>query len=268
MLERQCYHGRMRTMLALLLMVVSCGDDSSAPPGGPDGPISDAPPPNDGQMMSDGTPMVDAHFIDGPCDEIEAGNCCSRRRIFLNFDGVDLVADNAMNDARTGHTFLLMSNKTVPPFLNGAPGRDTVINGIVMQLQQQLSGYDVELTRTRPGAGDYMMITFGGDSATILGTAGFGAFGPLDCGDTNLDDIALVFDSNAIIGTANSAMFVLGISLGLSTTTLMGDCLSTMPANTPCTLSTAAPLNTTGVCPGAPSPQNEPAAFAADLRCR
>src|SRR5262249_50503075 len=183
-------------------------------------------------------------FIDGPCDERDGGVCCSRRRIYLNFDGVDLVADNAMNDARTGHTFLIMSNKTVPPFLSGAAGRDTVINGIVMQLQTQLAGYDVELTRTRPGAGDYMMITFGGDSATILGTAGFGAFGPLDCGDTNLDDIALVFDSNNIIGTANSAMFVLGISLGLSTTTLMGDCLSTMPAATPCTLSTAAPLAT------------------------
>src|SRR5262249_61238059 len=78
MLERQCYHGRMRRMLALLLMMVSCSDNSSAPPGGPDGPISDAPPPDDGQMlpdgqmMSGGNEMDDAHFIDGPCDETEA----------------------------------------------------------------------------------------------------------------------------------------------------------------------------------------------------
>jgi hypothetical protein len=254
-------------MLALLV-VVSCGDDSAAPGGGPDAPNIDAPPLSDGSMMSDGSPMVDAHFIDGPCDEIEAGNCCSRRRIYLNFDGVDLIADTTgMNDARTNRTFLIMTNKTVPPFLNGMAGRDTVISGIVAQLQAEFAGYDVELTRTRPGAGDYMMIVFGGDSASILGTAGFGAYGVLDRTDVYLDDIALVFDSNNVVGTANSAMFVLGISVGLCTTTLTNDCLSTTPGPTPCTLSTSAPLTTTG-CSMYPSPQNEPAAFAADLRCR
>src|SRR5262249_14197616 len=92
MLERQCYHAGMRKMLALLLVMGSCGDDSAAP-GGFDAPIvPDAPSFTDGSMTTDGSGMVDAHFIDGPCDERDGGVCCSRRRIYLNFDGVDLVA--------------------------------------------------------------------------------------------------------------------------------------------------------------------------------
>ena len=256
----------MRKALALVIALAACGDSSMAPGGSPDAPAIDAPA---GDGAGDATGGSDGFPFDAACDEIsDAGVCCARRRIYLNFDGVDLVRDPSANDARTGHTFLIPGDKSVPPFLNGMAGRDAIIGSIITQLQGQLSGFDVELTRTRPGAGDYMMVVFGGDSSTILGQANIGAFGPLDCGDTNLDDLAMVFDSTNIVGLANSAMFVLGISIGLSTTTQPGDCLAQTPANTPCTLSSSAPLNTTGVCPSAPNPQNEPAAFAADLTCR
>ena len=256
----------MRKAVVLLIAFAACGDDTSAPGGSPDAPAIDAPATDGGSDASGG---VDGLPFDAACDEIsDAGVCCARRRIYLDFDGVDLVKDNAANDARTNHTFLIPSDKTVPPFLSGMANRDAIIGSIVTQLGQQLGGYDVELTRTRPGVGDYMMIVFGGDSSTILGTANIGAYGPLDCGNTNLDDLALVFDSTNVVGTANEAMFVLGIMMGLSTTTAPGDCLAQMPVNTPCTLSPSAPLASTGVCMNAPNPQNEPAAFAADLVCR
>jgi hypothetical protein len=254
----------MRKLVALLVAVGACSDNSAAPGGNPDAPAIDAP-----IVDAEGSDAPDGAAFDAACDEIsDAGVCCERRRIYLNFDGVDLVRDPAANDARTGHTFLIPSDKTIPPFLNGMAGRDAIISGIMTQLASQLSGFDVALTRTRPGVGDYMMIVFGGDSSTILGQANIGAFGPLDCGNMSLDDLAMVFDTTNIVDAGNEAMFVLGISMGLSTTTQTGDCLSQSPPNTPCTLSASAPTASTGVCPNAPSTQNEPAAFAADLICR
>src|SRR5262249_31028349 len=157
------------------LVLAGCGDDSAAP-GGTDGAVRDGAVrdgPVDGDAPArDSAMTVDRDIIDASCDEMDAGVCCSPRRTYPDLDRLGVIADGGANDARSNRTFLLTSNKTVPPFLSGMANRDAVINAIVAQLGQQLAGFDVELTRTRPGSGDYMMVIFGGDSATILGQPG------------------------------------------------------------------------------------------------
>jgi hypothetical protein len=216
---------------------------------------------------ADATTRSDAPLADAACDATsDAGTCCVRRRIYLDFDGVALVA-SASDDARTNHSVTVTSDVTVPAFLAQAADRDTVIANVVTQLAAQLARYDVVLARARPSDGDYVMIVFGGDSASIYGQAGLVAVGPLDCGDQNRNNVALVFDSSNVTLVANSAMYVLGLASGLSPTTLAGDCLSPTVSAATCTLSAAAPLGVPA-CPGAADPQDEPAGFASDLRCQ
>jgi hypothetical protein len=148
-------------------------------------------------------------------------------------------------------------------------GRDAHIAAVAGALQAELTPFGVEVVRTRPAAGDYVMIVFGGTSRSILGgTANFGSYGPLDCGNLETDDITLVFDNTNDLGVANSAMFTIGISVGLNVTTRAGDCLSQVPPATACTLSASAPVDPNGACPGAGATQDEPAALMAAFACQ
>ena len=203
---------------------------------------------------------------DAGCEAHDAAVCCTRRRLFLDFEGASLVAA-ATDDARIDHSYLITSDKTVPPFLAGAADRDTVIAAIVAQLEQELAGHDVVVMQTRPATYDYMMVVFGGNSAAILGQSGIAALGPLDCGDTTRNDVILVFDADNAVVAANGAMHGLGAAIGLSNTTLANDCLAMSIAASPCTLSASAPVAPVA-CPGAGATQDEPAAFTTDLACR
>jgi hypothetical protein len=268
----------MRLVMACLLAAVcgGCGDDSGVPPGdaGVDGPSPDG--------AVDG-PAIDAPAIDAaPSDALmtfgDGGHCVATgdaaagagtHTIYLNFEGADLIADPSGNDARTGHTFLINSNKTVPPFLNGVANRDTFINTIVATVTQQLAPYDVQVVTMRPASGEFMMVVFGGASQDIIGQGNVGSFGPLDCGNLSNDDIMFVFDAMLDVPLANAAMFTIGIAIGLSTTSLPGDCLSVSTATAVCTLSGSAPISpSTGACPNAAPNQDELSAFTAVFGCK
>src|SRR5262249_12616508 len=113
--------------------------------------------------------------------------------LYLNFDGGTLRGSPDCSDAPGRCTFLIgQSSATIPAF----HGSDDVKQAVVDQLKVFLDPFNVQIVTTRPASGDYAMTVVGGSAndigindpaGSILGLA------PLDCTDTNPDDIAFAF---------------------------------------------------------------------------
>jgi hypothetical protein len=193
--------------------------------------------------------------------------------LYLNFGGAQLKArslNDGINNSKTGETFLVKQDVTVPPFMAGDAGRDAMIKKVVGHLQDLLGPLGAQMTQTKPTSGDYTMIVFGGKCDAVTGMAGcmYDAFAPEDCGNANKNDIALVFDGPTEYTIANAAMYVIGQSVGLHNSTAAKDCLGLMHSGSEmCTLGAMAPVGQT-FCPGAPATQNEPDALHAAFGCK
>jgi hypothetical protein len=270
--------------VASCLFIWGCGDDATTPGSDagidapavdvriPDGPSQDYPP------LPDGTPRDGfTHFGDGGHCMGPDGGAGGNRTLYLNFDGVALVTDPLNNDSRTNHTFLVPASVTVPQFLAGSGQRTATIAGIVAQLRDVLGPYDVQVVTDRPttAGAEYLMVVFGGTSNAITGRPNLGAFGPVDCQNANQNDIGLVFDPTGsditvnIVGSANAAMFVIGLSIGLSSTQQTGDCMSTMSSTSAaCVLGDMVSVGQSVGCPDAQLYQDDQAGFTAAFGCR
>jgi hypothetical protein len=130
-----------------------------------------------------------------------------------------------------------------------------------------LAQFPITVVTTRPAAGPYVMIAFGGN-----GLFGFGPNNPAvvgyNCGDQIKSGVAWIADFVTEQQAANLVAGELGISIGLSAVNVPNDCMCGWDGTGACTPNnqvgcTLAPMATklNNVCANEPATQNEPAAF-------
>jgi hypothetical protein len=177
----------------------------------------------------------------GPGPTGDAGlTACTRRTLYLNFDGQALT--QGASDAT--HNTAQWMNKltgTAPAYRLNDTGRDLKIQTIVDGVTQQLARFPITVTRTRPSAGNYVMIVYGGNASAVGSNFG-AAVNQLDCGDTRPNDVAWIADNVTGQRAINTTIGAIGFGLGLTATIDPADCMcswdnSCSPDNTaPCTL--------------------------------
>jgi hypothetical protein len=177
----------------------------------------------------------------GPIPSSDAGvMACTRRALYLNFDGQTLTqgaSDATLNTAR----WMNKMTGTAPPYRLNDTNRDVVIQTIVDGVTRQLARFPITVTRTRPSAGNYVMIVYGGN-ANAVGSDFGAAVNQLDCGDARPNDVAWIADNVTGQRAINTTIGAIGFGLGLTATIDPADCMCSWangcsPDNTaPCTL--------------------------------
>jgi hypothetical protein len=141
--------------IVLVMACAGCGDDAAHPDALqlPDAAPADAPGP-------DAAPDAPTAACPNPSTDAGGGGTYT---VYLNADGVTLTKSNCDN-ATTNCTHLIMqSQAVVPPFMNGAANRDSVIAEIAAHIEEVLLPYSIDVVTTRPASGPYYMIVLGGD---------------------------------------------------------------------------------------------------------
>lgn len=212
--------------------------------------------------------------VDAAVSPDAAPACPNGRRVYLNFDGVTLT-DAATSDATQNRASWMTNGVTtanVPPYRLGDADRAAQIQTIVDGLRAQLAAYPMEVVTTRPAAGPYMMIVFGGTAQQVGSRFGVGVQ-ELDCGDLQKSDVAWIADAvSPPQRVMNTAMGAIGFGLGLTATTDPLGCMCGWDNacqsnnNVACTLSPMIARDPTAdqLCPGLTS-QDEVAAFATEF---
>jgi len=211
--------------------------------------------------------------VGGVGSEVDAGQpdaaiaaTCTRRTVYLDFDGQALTqgaTDAALDQAR----WLNKPQGTAAPYRAADGDRDAAIQAIVDGVRAQLAQFPITVSRTRPSAGSYAMIVFGGDANTVGSDFG-GAVDELDCGDRVPSDVAWISDNVTGQRAINSTIGAIGFGLGLTATTDQRDCMCgwdndcRASNNQPCRLGSpiARDPKARQLCPDL-TPQDEVAAF-------
>jgi hypothetical protein len=191
---------------------------------------------------------------------------CSRRAVYLNFDGQLLIqgpSDATLDQAE----WMTTPAGLAPPFRLTDAGRDLAIQTIVDGVTRQLARFPITVTRTRPSAGNYVMIVYGG-SQDDVGSKFSAAVNQLDCDDGRPNDVAWIADNVTGQRAINTTIGAIGFGLGLTATLDTSDCMCSWangcrPDNTaPCTLGSPIPRDSQASqrCAGTTS-QDEVAAF-------
>ncbi len=136
--------------------------------------------------------------------------------VYLNFEGATLqyAAPNNAAENRTSLLYRLVdpdSGKaweelrrngysmdvfaTIPRFEHSSFGNDRqrVIDDVAAKVRADLANFNLTVTTTRPRSGSYAMAVIGGTSALIGAPSNYIGLAPLDLGNKNLNDIALIF---------------------------------------------------------------------------
>lgn len=257
----------MRAYACLALLVAACNGAQlgsglvDAGPGGSNGGGVDAP---------DGTGVIiDAPgggtMIDAPTT---TASCNNGRVVFLNFDGVTITQGATTDATQNVASWIGVTTAKVPAYHATASNRNGQISNITAGVQAALAQFPITVVTTRPAAGPYVMIAFGGSSNTVGTNYGY-ATGNHDCGDLVKSDVGWVSDSTPNSIVANVAVGTIGWGLGLQGSTDPNDCMCGWAAScqwnsTTCTLGTNVTTGTSSspatTCPGL-NPQNEQAAF-------
>jgi len=145
------------------------------------------------------------HVIDAPY----------RFVVYLNFDGATLTA--GQDDARTNKTGLVAGTLEYPAMAAWTKlgGRDKGIAAVVEELKLIFEKMAVDFVTTRPSSGDYTMAVIGGTGQGVQGGGEAVGISPLDCKNSNKNDIVLIF-GDKIAGTAKENAFVIAHELGHS----------------------------------------------------
>ncbi|MGE0871261.1 MAG: hypothetical protein AB7P03_22060 [Kofleriaceae bacterium] len=194
--------------------------------------------------------------------------CFNGRVVYLNFEGQTLsdapTSDATLNQA----SWMTIPTGTAPAYRASSPTRDAQIQAIVDGIRGQLATFPVTVVTTRPTAGPYVMIVFGG-RANDVGSRFGGSVNELDCGDVQKSDVAWISDNvNPTQRVVNYAIGAIGFGLGLTATTSPSDCMCSwdndcvQSANGACALSTMIDRDPDAdqQCPGVTT-QNEVATF-------
>lgn len=188
-----------------------------------------------------------------PDAAIDAPACFNGRVVYLNFDGVALT-DAATSDATLNRaSWMNTATGTAPAFRAASATRLTDIQTITTGVRTQLSQFPVTVVTTRPAAGPYVMIVFGGTAAQVGSAYGL-AVNELDCGDATRSDVAWIGDATGspLQRLINTAVGAIGFGLGLTATTSVTDCM--------CGWANGCTSNNTVACTLSPSIPRDPAA--------
>ncbi|HEX3759712.1 MAG TPA: hypothetical protein VHW23_13455 [Kofleriaceae bacterium] len=225
-----------------------------------------------GAQISDGSP--DLGGITGP-DAGSGGTgtgsgpapvACTRRVVYLNFDGQALV--QGPSDATLGQApWMTTPTGTAPRYRADDADRDPTIQTIVDGVTAELARFPITVTRTRPSSSSYVMIVYGGTAGDVGSNFG-AAVAQLDCGDTRPSDVAWISDNVAGQRAINDTLGAIGFGLGLTATTDVHDCMCgwdndcRIDNSAPCTLGSpiARDPDAGQLCPGTTT-QDEVAAL-------
>jgi hypothetical protein len=207
----------------------------------------------------------DAASIGNP-DATTSSACANGRVVYLNFEGVTLTqgtSDATLDRAK----WLGTTSATVPQYRPGVATRAQQILDITNFVKAAVSGIpQVTIVTTRPTAGPYVMIVFGGTRNTVS-VPYSGAVQSLDCGDAVKSDVGLVFEDATTTQTAaDLALGAIGFGLGLTGTQNSNDCMcnwlnNCQQSSGACSLSPSITADLR--CTGQTNPQNEVATFQA-----
>jgi len=193
--------------------------------------------------------------------------CFNGRVVYLNFDGVTLTKGTSDATQNTA-SWMQIATGTAPRYETNNANRDQKITQITDGVTSLLMSFPITVVTTRPNAGPYVMIVFGGNAQQVGSRFGVGVQ-QLDCDDaTSKSDLAWITDGQGVQRTVNTAVGAIGFGLGLTATSDPGDCMcgwdnGCQPDNTqPCTLSPAIARDPAArqLCPGVSS-QDEVATF-------
>jgi hypothetical protein len=212
---------------------------------------------NENKADANGSNKSDASVsIDGNIDATTTAACASGRVVYLSFEGESLAAANGASDSTKNQAVWMgVGAATLPKFRNGVADRTTQIADVTNLIKQKLAAVpEIKIVTTRPPAGPYFMVGFGGNHTTV-NVPYLYAVNRLDCGDTaTKNDLAWVFDDAPT--TQKVADFAVGsilFGLGATGTNDSNDCMcgwltACQPSNNACTL--GAGIATTGQCAG------------------
>lgn len=221
--------------LVLLAATAGCGAEVS---GGVQRQSPDASSQPDPEPDPDPDPDPDPIPPDAP----PVARCDNGRKLYLNFEGVQLRSTQVRSDATINAAAWAGGTYNLPAYHANSATRANDIAAVTSQITAALSAFPVTVVTTRPVAGPYVMIVFGGSSVTHMGTQEeYAAYSSVDCGDAWPSDVAWVSDvapTSAFAG--NVALGALGLSLGLSGTTDPTDCM--------CGFGTTCQISTTTGC--------------------
>jgi hypothetical protein len=245
----------------LAIMLAACGAQLGDHAGG--GQVDAS-----GSGSGSGSGMPDAAGAVTPDAAPDAPACFNGRTVFLDFDGVTLTQAGTTDSTKNYAAWIGVTSAVIPQYQAGVANRATLIQNITDGVRATLSGYPVTVVTTRPAAGPYTMIAFGGTKTIVGSTYGY-ATSDHDCGDLVKSDVGWVSDTVPQTIVISTAVGTIGWALGLQGTTDVNDCMCgwasacSSTSNT-CTLGTAQATGTSTspatTCPGL-TVQDEQAAF-------
>ncbi len=228
----------------------------------------------DASSQDAATDAEDDGAPDAPMITIDAPRC-SARQVVMVFDGITLTRGAANAATKTAPWVGEDGNGTIrniPAYRNADGNRETVIAGVLAEVQARLAQFPIIVTRatesTLPTMGEFIMVVVGGSNASS-GSSYTLARNVLDCGDTAPNDVAWIAENAPIDEVDDLAVGAIAYGLGLGGTSDGDNCLcqwrtQCTPNAGNCTLSTAAQAtNGQDVCGQTPNPQNQLAAFEA-----
>jgi hypothetical protein len=143
-----------------------------------------------------------------------------QHRLVLDFDGEAILP--GVDDATISQSSLVHDAVTVPAF----SGEPADVRAIVASVRATLASFDVEVVTTRPAAGPYDLIVFGGRSDRVVGVEGVQFAGPNACDAWPDSQLAFVFDvRKSREAFASTAVGLYAVMHGAATTARPGDCL-------------------------------------------
>ena len=219
-----------------------------------------------GGVTPDGSPGMPGDGPSGP--PVDAPSQCPNGRVvYLNFDG-QMLNDAQQSDAvQNRASWMTIAQGMAPRYKSAAADRVQQIQAIVTGVRNQLSSFPISVVTTRPAAGPYVMIVYGG-TRDLVGSNYNTAVNELDCTDAQKSDVAWISDGvSPTQRIVNYTIGAIGFGLGLTATTDPLGCMCSwangcIPDQTgPCRLSPmiARDPNASQRCPG--TSQNEVAAF-------
>ena len=234
----------MRVALAFLLLVVAgCKAELSGRPRSVDAGADSS------------SNRLDASNPDSTVDA-DPNACVTGRQVYLNFGG-QVLTHQATSDATQNQVAWggggAGTQYNIPAYRGGdANAATTVANAIINGLKPYPT---VHVTLSRPAAGPYVMIVFGGQPATIgvQGTYDF-AVAHQDCTDATKSDVGIILDDvNNLQQAANFALGAIGFGMGMVGTNISTNCMVdwntgtfTQPSTAACTFGNVA--GATGQC--------------------
>ena len=209
-----------------------------------------------------------------PIDAPAAATACTNGRVvYLNFGGATLTKA-AKSDATQNKAVWVgqsggQTSGTLAEWRPTAADRATQIDDVVTGLTAKFAPIApaIAFVTTRPAAGPYVMIGFGGAMSDV-GVPYTDAVNRLDCGDTTTkSDVGWVFEADATTEhVVTSAAGAIAFGLGATGTTDPDDCMcgwltTCTSSNNPCTFSATADAQL--ACNGETDPQNDVAILQA-----